>query len=126
MYLLPGCVCLEHRLLQELYVSHCQNQCVYKSGQAWPNAWKVFGRKPSRVGHGRRDAVVWVLLCFWCGVVVFFIVLFSAANAQGIRHANSYMFQLLGCRMITFVGSLDVWVYEALHVGWMQLTVYFL
>ena len=80
-----------------------------KSGQAWVNARNLFDRTPSRVGHSRRAAVVWVV-CFGCGVILFFIMLFSAANTQGILHTKSYMFQRLGCWMVRFVGSLDVWV----------------
>ena len=65
---LSMCMCNIRRfyLLRELYEADFHNPGIYGSGRVWANAWDVFRRTPSRVGHGRRAAVDFVV-CFGCG-----------------------------------------------------------
>ena len=47
---------------------HFHKPGIYGSGTVWANARDVFSRMPSRVGRGRRAAVVFVLCCGWGGL----------------------------------------------------------
>ena len=51
--------------LREMHEADFHKTEIYGSGRVWADAWNVFRRAPSRVGHGRRAAVNFVVCFGW-------------------------------------------------------------